>query len=218
MKGNVHPLANLIAGCGRWISGVQIRQEGWHPTPRPCVYFANHTSHLDFVVLWSALPREIRARTRPVAAKDYWDRGLKRFLATRVFRAVLLERGAAARAAVRENGQREAQNIIDHLAEAMGATDSLILFPEGTRGSGEEVGKFRSGLYYLAVRRPDVELVPAYLENLNRILPKGEFFPVPLLSVLTFGAPIQVNEGEEKHAFLDRARGAVCALRRGGAS
>jgi 1-acyl-sn-glycerol-3-phosphate acyltransferase len=217
MTNDVHPLAHLIASCGRWISGVQVRWAGCEPsTSCQRIYFANHTSHLDFVVLWSALPAELRARTRPVAAKDYWEQGFRRFLALRVFRAVLLERGAAARAATRQDGKIAAHKIMDRLAEAMGTTDSLILFPEGTRGSGEEVAKFRSGLYYLALQRPDVELVPAYLENLNRILPKGEFLPVPLLSVLTFGAPIHVGAGEEKHAFLGRAREAVCALRCGG--
>jgi 1-acyl-sn-glycerol-3-phosphate acyltransferase len=218
MTNHAHPLASLIAGCARWISGVQIRWVGCQPSFHQRIYFANHSSHLDFVVLWSALPAELRARTRPVAAKDYWERGFRRFLAVRVFRAVLLERGAAARAASRENGQLAAYKIIDDLAESMGTTDSLILFPEGTRGTGEEVARFRSGLYYLTLQRPDVELIPAYLENLNRILPKGEFLPVPLLSVLTFGAPIHVNPGEEKRAFLERARQAVCALRRGGAS
>jgi len=48
------------------------------------------------------------------------------------------------------------------------------------------------------LRRPDVELVPAYLENMNRILPKGEVLPVPMLSLLTFGKPLQVEPGEEK--------------------
>jgi 1-acyl-sn-glycerol-3-phosphate acyltransferase len=219
MSEDAHPLAHLIAGFGRLLSGVQVRWAGCEPTLRQRVYFANHTSHLDFIVLWSALPPELRVRTRPVAAQDYWEHGLRRFLAVRVFRAVLLERGiAAARAAARENGEHAAEKIIAHLTDAIGTTDSLILFPEGTRGSGEDVARFRSGLYYVAVQRPDVELIPAYLENLNRILPKGEILPVPLLSLLTFGAPMQVNPGEEKHAFLDRARSAVCALRRGAAA
>ena len=104
--------------------------------------------------------------------------------------------------------------MIDQLAEALGSAYSLILFPEGTRGTGEKVGEFRGGLYYLALRRSDVELVPAYLENMNRILPKGEFLPVPMLSLLTFGKPIQVEPGEEKQAFLERAREAVGSLRR----
>lgn len=215
MTRGVHPLAGAIAALGRFVSGVQVRWDGCHPEPRQRVYFANHTSHLDFVVLWSALPAGLRAVTRPVAAKDYWEKGLRAYLALRVFRAVLVARGAGARGD-REQTRAAGQAVIESLAEALGQTDSLILFPEGTRGTGEEVAPFRSGLYYLARRRPDVELVPAYLENLNRILPKGEFLPVPLVSSLTFGEPIHLAGDETKMAFLARAREVVCSLRRGG--
>lgn len=197
--------AGVIAAAARLISGVQVRWLGCRPDPRQRIYFGNHTSHLDFVVLWSLLPRELRALTRPVAARDYWERGpLRRLLARRVFRAVLIDRGAIA----------AARGVIARLAEALGERHSLIVFPEGTRGSGERLGAFKSGLYHLARRRPDVELVPVYLENLNRILPRGEILPVPLLSTATFGSPMQVGEGEPKRAFLERAREAVSTLRR----
>jgi 1-acyl-sn-glycerol-3-phosphate acyltransferase len=221
MNDRIHPLARLIAAFARGLSGVQICWQGCVPEPRQRIYFANHTSHLDFVVLWSALPVELRARTRPVAAKDYWQAGFRSFLARRVFRAVLVERGAAARSARDEHSDDEHSHakgfaVIEQLTEAIGQRDSLIFFPEGTRGTGETVGEFKSGLYHLAKRRPDVELIPAYLENLNRILPKGEIFPVPLVSILTFGAPIRVEEGEHKHDFLERARNSVSNLRKKG--
>jgi 1-acyl-sn-glycerol-3-phosphate acyltransferase len=212
MTRGVHPLAGALAALGRFVSGVQVRWDGCQPELGQRVYFANHTSHLDFVVLWSALPAGLRAVTRPVAAKDYWEKGLRAYLALRVFRAVLVARGAGAR---RDPGQTGAAGhpVIESLAEALGQTDSLIFFPEGTRGTGEEVAPFRSGLYHLARRRPDVELVPAFLENLNRILPKGEVLPVPLLSSLTFGQPIHLAEDETRIAFLARAREVVCGLR-----
>ena len=216
MSGGVHPLAGIIAAFARAVSGVQVRwSDGFSDTRRQRIYFANHTSHLDFVVLWSALPAEVRGRTRPVAAKDYWESGVKAYLAQNVFRAVLVQRGAAAEAASEEEARAAGRATIEQLAEALGETDSLILFPEGTRGTGESVAPFRSGLFHLAKRKPDAELVPVYLENLNRILPKGEFLPVPLISVLTFGAPMLVEESESKETFLERARAAVCGLRRG---
>jgi len=216
MSGGVHPLAGIIAAFARAVSGVQVRwSDAFSDTARQRIYFANHTSHLDFVVLWSALPAEVRGRTRPVAAKDYWESGVKAYLAQNVFRAVLVQRSAAAQVASGEEARAAGRATIEQLAEALGETDSLILFPEGTRGTGESVAPFRSGLFHLAKRRPDAELVPVYLENLNRILPKGEFLPVPLISVLTFGAPMLVEESESKEAFLERARAAVCGLRRG---
>jgi len=215
MSAAMHPLAWIIAGLARALSGVQVQWQGCVPSERPRVYFANHTSHLDFVVLWSALPAKVRVKTRPVAAKDYWEKGLRSYLAQTVFRAVLIER----RASAHENHEQprpSALAVIQQLADALGENDSLIFFPEGTRGRGESVAEFRSGLYHLAKRRPDVEFVPAYLENLNRILPKGEILPVPLLSLLTFGPPIQVKAEESKPEFLQRARDAVCSLRRQG--
>ena len=162
---------------------------GCEPDERQRIYFANHSSHLDFVVLWSALPSEIRAKTRPIAAKDYWEANpVTSLLGKQCFpRNVPLSVAGQANQLITEEHHFVGRHLMDAMADALGTENSLILFPEGTRGSGEKVGPFRSGLYHLAVRRPDVELVPAYLENLNRILPKGEFFPVPMLSLLTFG-------------------------------
>ena len=214
-----HPLAGMIAAmsaamtaaAARLVSGVQVRWVDSEPDSRQAVYFANHSSHLDFVVLWSSLPAEVRAVTRPVAAQDYWNEGLRRALAVNVFRAVLVARYAGRS----EEHEASANPLlaIEHMLEAMGDTESLILFPEGTRGTGEEVATFKSGLYYLCQQRPGLRLIPAYLHNLNRILPKGEFLPVPFISKLTFGPGMALAAGEDKRAFLARAREAVCRLK-----
>jgi 1-acyl-sn-glycerol-3-phosphate acyltransferase len=217
MSNGIHPLANLLAAVARGISGIQVQWAGCQPSERQRIYFANHTSHLDFVVLWSALPSEIRAKTRPIAARDYWEEtALRRYLAENVFKAVLVERGIMGKAKAPDHARFASRSMIEDLSVAMANSNSLILFPEGTRGTGDKVGTFRSGLYHLALRRPDVELVPAYLENLNRILPKGEVLPVPMLSLLTFGKPIWLEQNEEKDVFLERAREAVSSLRRNG--
>jgi 1-acyl-sn-glycerol-3-phosphate acyltransferase len=194
----------------RLATGARVRWDGCEPEARQRIYFANHTSHLDAVVLWGALPAPIRARTRPVAGRDYWERGaLRRWLSRRVFRVVLVDRGTPADA----SRVAAAQATIDALVEAIQSGDSLIVFPEGTRGDGGEVGPFKSGVYHLAVRVPGIELVPAYMENLNRILPKGEVLPVPLVGSIVFGPPLRLQDGEEKAAFLARSRDAVSRLR-----
>lgn len=212
-------IASAIVGLARLISGSQARWIGCEPSTRQRIYFANHTSHLDFVVLWAALPREIRGLARPVAGRDYWDRNpLRRHLAVNVFRSVLVDRGGAAgrgdgTVADHEAKVAAARRTVELTAEGLGARHSLIIFPEGTRGSGTEVAPFKSGLYYLCLQRPDVELVPTWLENLNRILPKGEVLPVPLIGSVTFGPPMRLKPAEGKDDFLTRARSALVSLR-----
>lgn len=156
------------------------------------------------------LPRRLREKTRPVAAKDYWNSGIRKRIAVNAFHAVLVERGSKI-----AEGDRmaAARHTLDMLLEAMGEKNSLIVFPEGTRGNGVEVGPFKSGIYYLWSKRPDVQFVPVYLSNLNRILPKGEFLPVPVISRVTFGAPLRPDANETKDSFLAKAHEAVCALR-----
>jgi 1-acyl-sn-glycerol-3-phosphate acyltransferase len=202
--------ASIIAACARTLAGPSVRWVNCRPSSRQRVYFANHTSHLDFVVLWSVLPRRLREKTRPVAAKDYWNSGIRKRIAVNAFHAVLVERGSKI-----AEGDRmaAARHTLDMLLEAMGEKNSLIVFPEGTRGNGVEVGPFKSGIYYLWSKRPDVQFVPVYLSNLNRILPKGEFLPVPVISRVTFGAPLRPDANETKDSFLAKAHEAVCALR-----
>jgi len=197
-------IAEIIVFLVKLISGATVRWQGCSPEIRQRVYFANHTSHLDAVVLWAALPSHIRALTRPVAARDYWIASpIRRYLAIKIFNSVLIEREKIS----------AHDNPVDHLLEALGQTHSLLLFPEGTRGRGPDVQPFKSGLFHLAKHRPDVELVPVLIDNLNRILPKGEVLPVPLLGGISFGAPIRWREGEGKQEFLERSRADLLQLR-----
>jgi len=197
-------VASGVVALARILAGGNVLRIGFEPDERQRIYFANHTSHLDFVVIWSALPKRLRLLTRPVAARDYWEKGVKRYLALQVFNAVLVDRA---------RGDAGAPNALDVLLAGLGERHSLIIFPEGTRGDGTQLGAFKSGLYRLGLARPDVELVPVYIDNLNRVLPKGEFVPVPMLASVSFGAPMRVGEGESKAGFLERARSAILELR-----
>jgi 1-acyl-sn-glycerol-3-phosphate acyltransferase len=198
-------IKQLIIVLAKLVSGSNIRWQGCEPDIRQRVYFANHTSNLDALVIWAALPPAIRDLTRPVAARDYWiNRAMKRYLANQVFNAVLIERKKPSKS----------DNPLNDMLSAMGQTHSLIIFPEGGRQAGGEMTPFKGGLFHLAKDRPDVEFVPVLVENLNRILPKGEFLPVPVLGSVTFGAPIKLEAGEAKEAFLLRAQAAVKTLQR----
>lgn len=194
----------LLAAIARLLSGASVRWIDCQPDTCQRVYFANHTSHLDPIVIWSSLPANVRALTRPVAAKDYWEKGwVRRYLATQVFDALLIDRKHI----------KVHQSPVDLMLKAMGDTHSVIIFPEGGRNTGAEIGEFKSGLYYMAKKRPDLELVPVHLDNMNRVLPRGEFLPVPLLSCITFGPPIWLEAGEAKADFLVRARDSVRRLK-----
>jgi len=194
---------HTLAFLAKLVSGFTVRWLGSQPETCQRVYFANHTSHLDAVVLWSCLPKELRLLTRPVAAQDYWGGSrLRRFLA-KSFHAILIDRKQI----------KVHQSPVELMLREIGDVYSLIVFPEGSRAIDGEMGEFKSGLYYLAKKRPDLELIPVYMDNLNRILPRGEFMPVPLLSSITIGSPIYLEAGESKTNFLDRASRSVKVLK-----
>ena len=231
---------SILATAAQIVAGSTVRWAGCAPSEEQRIYIANHSSHLDTLCLLSALPLAARdtglhrvgrwidepadprrsfadrvhvdaeGRTRPVAARDYWARDvIRRYLAARVFNAVLIDRAASPGTPAGQLGRQ----AVDQMIEALGDQHSLILFPEGTRGSGDEVAPFRSGLFHLCRAKPQVAVVPVYLENLNRILPKGHLLPVPILSRITFGTPLRLQPDQTKDAFLQRARESVRALK-----
>ncbi len=196
--------SHAIVLLAKLFSGSTVRWVDCQPDTSQRIYFANHTSHLDAVLLWSALPRDLRKLTRPVAAKDYWAKGWVKPHMAKSFNALLVDRKEI----------KVHKSPIDIMLQQMGDIYSLIIFPEGGRSSSDdEMGNFKSGLFYMAKKRPDLELVPVNIDNVNRILPRGEVLPVPLLSCISIGAPIFLEAGEPKAEFLNRARQSVLNLK-----
>ena len=185
------------------LSGATVRWVDCEPDTCQRVYFANHTSHLDALVLWASLPKSLRNLTRPVAAADYWNSGPVRRYMAEVFNALLIDRKKI----------KVHNSPVDIMIREIANKYSLIVFPEGGRNPTGEMREFKSGLFHLARKRPDLELVPVHIDNLNRVMPKGEFLPVPLLSCISIGAPIFLESGENKHQFLARAREAVLKMK-----
>uniref|UniRef100_UPI003101180E lysophospholipid acyltransferase family protein n=1 Tax=Neorhizobium sp. EC2-8 TaxID=3129230 RepID=UPI003101180E len=171
---------------------------------RPCIYFANHSSHGDFVLVWAVLPPRLRRQARPVAGAEYWLKSpLNRFIGSDVFNSVLI---------ARERDKRT-EDPIEQMVSAIDAGSSLILFPEGTRNQSDaRLLPFKSGIFHLVAARPDIQLVPVWINNLNRVMPKGEIVPIPLICTVTFGSALQIAPDETKDAFLERMQTALLAL------
>lgn len=196
-------VATLITSLARTVTGARSLWMGCAPVPVQRIYFANHSSHGDFVLLWASLPRNLRLLTRPVAGSDYWNKSvLRRYIITRVFNGVLIDR----------NRKDSVDNPLQPMLTALENGDSLIIFPEGTRNLEEGLLAFKSGMYHLAKSYPQVELIPVWIANLNRVMPKGRTLPLPLLCTLRFGAPLRLACDEDKVQFLARARDALLAL------
>lgn len=208
---------NIIVDlCGRFIAFITRRSArlltgarsiwlGCNPEHKQRIFYANHNSHIDFILLWSSLPTDIRRKTRPIAASDYWmkDR-LRRFLIQDTFSGVTIQRN-------REGQNDPLQPVKDVLTQEY----SIIFFPEGTRNLEDDVNllEFKSGLFHLSQQFPDVEVVPVWISNLKRVMPKGAIIPLPLLSTVVFGKPLNKNEHTDKVAFLNYARTELLKLK-----
>jgi 1-acyl-sn-glycerol-3-phosphate acyltransferase len=197
-------VARLLVGLAKALTGARSHWVGCAPTATPRVYYANHASHGDFVLLWAGLPPDLRERTRPVAGADYWLQGrLRAYVATKVLNAVLIRRDRVTRE----------HDPIAQMAAVLAGGDSLIVFPEGTRNTTDApLLPFKGGIFHLATRCPDVEILPVWIENSRRVMPKGALLPVPLLCTLTYGAPLARIPGETRVQFLARAQSALVAL------
>lgn len=203
MNWRAQAMSLLLLGVVRLLTGAQARWHGCPPKAEQRIYFANHQSHADLVLIWAALPEELRSITRPIAARDYWTASrFKQWITTEVFHAIYVERE-----------RKGDEDPLQPLITALESGDSLILFPEGTRGHEEDPQAFKSGLYNLAQRFPQVVLVPTWIHNVQRVMPKGEVVPVPVLCSVTFGEPMRLEPDEIRADFLARARLAVMALR-----
>ena len=195
-------VVTLLTLLTRLLVGAYPQWQGCAPSRTQRIYFANHSSHMDAIVIWSSLPAEHRSKTRPVAAKDYWEKGaLRRRIAIKELKVVLIDRHHTAHA-----------NPLDPLIQALHEGSSLIIFPEGTRRPQPLPSPFKSGLWRLMREFPDVELIPVYIENLHRSMPKGTLIPIPTICSVRFGAPLPHSPDDSKEDFLNRARNAVIQL------
>lgn len=179
----------LLLHAVRWLTGARAQWHGGGPSETQRIYCANHSSHLDFAVLAATLPAALRNRARPVAAAEYWTADpLRRYLARQVFHAVLIER------------ERRSLNPVEPVSHALRAGDSLVFFPEGTRGSGTSLRPLKPGICHVARLHPEIDIVPVWISLSRR-------------STVTFGAPLRWNPAGNDECFLEALRTAIEAAR-----
>ena len=177
-------VVTLFTLLTRLLVGAYPQWQGCAPSRTQRIYFANHSSHMDAIVIWSSLPAELRAKTRPVAAKDYWEKGaLRRRIAIKELKVVLIDRHHTAHA-----------NPLDPLIQALHEGSSLIIFPEGTRVPPGEHVKFKTGGARLAAATV-APILPVAL-NSGVCWPKNSIAKIPGTITVSIGKPIP-TEGRD---------------------
>lgn len=187
--GQVILFALLIKPFLALFIGLRVRGRDHLPQSGQFVLIANHSSHLDTASLLSLFPLTQLRRIQPVAAADYFARN--RFIST-LTKTIFNILPIARKNITPEN------NPLRQMQAALAAGQSLIIFPEGTRGSGDSIGPFRSGVAHLIAKLPDVVIVPACLVNMGRSLPKGEFIPVPFFCEVRLGEPRSLSGSRQE--------------------
>ncbi len=167
------------------------------------IIVSNHASHVDTLVLLSLLPLRRLKEVRPVAAADYWTRNrLVYALVSFLFNILPIPRRPSLR-----------NNPLKIMERALEEGYSLVIYPEGTRSYGESVGPFKGGVAHLIKRRPDIAVIPVFISNTWKVLPKGHFLPLPLFVEVAVGEPMRFSGKESREEILNRLREAVAGLR-----
>jgi len=160
--------------------GLRVRGREHLAGKMPFILVANHSSHLDTASLLNLFPMRQLSKLRPVAAADYFERNKFVSAVSKICFNIL---------PIARKGLTPETNPMPKMEAVLRAGNVLIIFPEGTRGSGEALSHFHSGVAHLIERCPDVPVVPAYLVNMGRSLPKGEWIPVPFFCEVRVGEP-----------------------------
>lgn len=183
------------------IAGTNIRRRNLVPEG-PCIVVANHNSHLDAGILMSLFPLRRLKHIHPVAAADYFGKNaFRRMLAMLLMNGIPIERKAA-----------PGEDPLEPIVKALDEGESLIFFPEGSRGEAGVLARFRPGIGKLVKAVPGLLVVPVFMSGPERIWPRGQMVPVPLNSSATVGKPRTFPPDMDAREIADKLRNTVLAL------
>ncbi len=208
----IQPWAKFVRRCWhakayqRWIDQAcsQIQLKGIEHLDQlagPCVFIANHTSHLDTLLVNAAMPPPIRENLYFGAAQDRWFvKGKKKLELKPWYQSLALGnfpimRGGGAQA-------------LDYAHWLLAKDKHVFLFPEGTRAQGDELGEFKQGAAMLA-QANGVPLVPLYLSGLQAIRPKGSLTINRGIAGVQILEPIQTDRETPVTEITAQARAAL---------
>jgi len=190
-----------------FLTGADVSGRERLPLKGPAIVAANHSSHVDTLLLLAIFPSRAVARVRPVAAADYFLKDpVIGWFSRRVIGIVPVARLKAGR-----KMQDGGEDVLAPARAALAAGDIVVVFPEGTRGDGDELGQLKSGVARLAEAFPDAPVTPVWIQGAGRVLPKGEAIPAPLNCAVLVGEP--VAWAGDRHAFMAGLRAALLALK-----
>ncbi len=164
----------------------------------------NHNSHMDVALLMVTSGKGF-SHFGILAAQDYWFYSrLKRRLTNLVMNLIPIDR---------QSQEEQSFTLNDTIAlcrDFMKIGDrSLIMFPEGTRGTPGKMRRFKKGAATFATKL-NVPIVPLYIHGSFKAWPKGKLLMRPSLIKIEIGDPIYPNEyfkelmGTEYDSELDQ--------------
>lgn len=173
--------------------GLKYVNEKTLKNKKQFILIANHNSHMDTMAIMSAMPSRYIHKVHPIAARDFFGGSLfKKILMRYLVNATLIKRD-------REDPENDP---IDSMDKMLKKSRSLILFPEGSRGISGVMAKFKKGLGYLIQRNPEINVIPVYLDNVYKTLPRGKNLILPYNCSIKFGDPIQFKSMEMDDILL----------------
>ncbi len=175
----------------KWGMGMQVENAEVLLGFSQAILVANHNSHIDTMGLMTLLDDRWLENLRPVAARDYFAQNrFRKWVYESLFNLLLVSR--------RKEDRLPGENPIDNMVEALDKKQSLLIYPEGTRGRPNKMEAFKIGVAKVIQARPEVPVIPVYIENSGMVLPGGSSIPLPFRFQIRFGSPRFLSKGTVK--------------------